>query len=149
MSFFAACATMLASSSNCLPIRSVDSYSATAARRTSAPTATATVRPTRARRRLGARMLARNRTGPALKTGQDLLPFGTLHEVKERLDGRLRLDWIVGEVQGTTDGIRPICEGVTRRRDVVDREQPNVARRERFRIHSHHADRVLERTERL
>ncbi len=57
-----------------------------------------------------------------LEAGQDLLPFGTLHEVDESLDRRLhfcRLR-VVHEVQRTPDRIRAVRQGVPGRGDVVD-----------------------------
>src|SRR5512132_1231712 len=151
MSFFAATATTFASSSNCFATRSLDSYKATAASTTRAPTATATVRPTSARSRLGAKSWLRKPTKTALETGQDLLPFGSLHEVDESLDrrlhfGRLR---VVHEEQGAADRVCAVREGLTRRGDVVDREHPHISGGERLCIHRHHPDRVLERGEGL
>src|ERR1700687_583958 len=151
MLFFAATATTFASSSNCFETRSLDSYSATAASTTRAPTATATVRPTSARSRLGAKSCLRNLTKTALETSQDLLPFGSLHEVDESLDRRLhfcRLR-VVHEEQGAPDRVAAVRGRLTGRGDVVDREQPHVSGAERLRVHRHHPDRILERAERL
>src|SRR5712691_7341048 len=146
MLFLAATATTLASSSNCFETRSLDSYRATAASTTRAPTATATVRPTSARSRLGAKSWLRNPTKTVLEAGQDLLPLGTLYEVDESLDGRLHLCLIrvVHEVQRTPDRVGAVRQGLPGRGDVVDREQPHVDGAERLRVHRHHPDRVLE-----
>src|SRR5712691_2877313 len=151
MLFLAATATTLASSSNCFETRSLDSYRATAASTTRAPTATATVRPTSARSRLGAKSWLRNPTKTVLETCQDLLPLGSLHEVDESLDRglhfcRLR---VVHEEQWAADRVRAVRQRLTRRGDVVDREQLDVGRAEGLRVHGHHPDRVLERAESL
>src|SRR6266545_2179724 len=144
---------MLASSSNCFAMRSFDSYSATAASTTRAPTATATVRPTSARSRLGEKSCenSRMRPVPRLEAGQDLLPLRTLHEVQEGLDRWLHLGGVRvrDEVERTADRVGAVRERVARRRDVVDRQKPHVRGAEGLRIHRHHADRVLERAEGL
>src|SRR5688572_31490253 len=150
MSFAAASATMPASSSNCFERRSFDSYKATAASTSNAPTATATVRPTSARRRLGAKSWLRNRTG-RLEAGQDLLPLRTLHKVQEGLDGRLHFGrvGVRDEVQRSADRVRAVSESVARHGNAVDREHADVACAKGLRVHRHHADRILERSERL
>src|SRR3981189_2241896 len=125
-------------------MRSFDSYSATAARITSAATAAPTVRPTSARSRLGANSLPRIIVA-GLEARDHLLTVDALDPVDERLDRRLQLCPVgaVDGVQRAAGGGRAVREVVAGGGDIVDREQLDVSRAERLRVHRHHADRVL------
>src|SRR5438552_19077879 len=118
-----------------------------AASTTRAPTATATVRPTSARRRLGAKSWVTNRTKAVLEAGQDLLPLGTLHEVDESLDPCLHLSRIrvVHEVHRTPSRARAVRQSLPRRVDAVDGWQHKAGVADRLRVHCHDPDRVLDR----